>query len=134
MPDPNFRLFNPPTLHAVRGYSHIAEVTGGKIVYISGQIALDPSGNLVGADDLRAQTEQVFANLKLALEAVGADFRHVAKFTFFVVDASQMQAIRDVRDRYIDTANPPASSAFEVRRLVRDDLLIEVEAVAVVPA
>lgn len=133
MSDAPLRLFNPPTLHAPRGYAHIAEVTGGRIVYISGQIALNPDGQLVGAGDLRAQAEQVFANLKLALAAVGADFRHVAKLTYFLVDAAQMPVVREVRDRYLDPANPPASSAVEVRRLVREDLLLEIEAVAVIP-
>lgn len=134
MPPHGIRFVNPPTLPPPRGYSHVAEVSGGRTIYISGQIALDASGALVGAGDLRAQAEQVFANLSAALAAVGADFGHVVKLTFFVLDASQMQAVREVRDRYIDTANPPASSAVEVRRLVRDDLLIEIEAVAVVPA
>ncbi|MBI1258403.1 MAG: RidA family protein [Chloroflexi bacterium] len=128
------RMSNPATLVKPNGYSHVAEVTGGKTIYLSGQIALDASGALVGAGDMQAQAQQVFSNLKSALESVGADFSAVVKLTYFVVDIAQIPVIRDVRDQYINTQNPPASSAVEVRRLVRDDLLIEIEAVAVVPA
>jgi enamine deaminase RidA (YjgF/YER057c/UK114 family) len=78
-------FINPETVHPPFGYSHVAEVTAGRLVYIAGQVALDPAGTLVGADDIRAQTRQ-----------------------------------------------PPASTAVEVRRLFREDALIEVEAVAVI--
>ncbi len=128
-----FRFLNPPEISRPNGYSHVAEVTGGKTIYISGQIALDASGNLVGAGDMRAQAQQVFTNLQAGLAAVGANFSAVVKLTYFVVDISQMQAIRDVRDQFLNMATPPAASAVEVRRLVRPDLLLEVEAVAVIP-
>jgi enamine deaminase RidA (YjgF/YER057c/UK114 family) len=97
--------------------THVVEVTAGRPVYIAGQVALDPAGVLVGPGDIRAQARQVFDNLKAALEAVGASFVQVVKLTYYLVDATQQ---------------PPASTAVEVRRLVRDDLLIEVEAVAVI--
>jgi enamine deaminase RidA (YjgF/YER057c/UK114 family) len=132
MPD-NIRLSNPPTISTPRGYSHIAEVTGGgRIIYISGQVALDREGNLVGDGDMAAQAEQVYQNLKAALEAVGATFDNVVKMTSYIVDMSKMQVIRDVRDKYINTANPPASTAVGVTTLVHPKLLLEVEAVAVV--
>lgn len=131
--DPNVRHINPPTLPPSAGYTHIVTATGGTTVYISGQVALTPDGTLVGAGDLEAQTVQVFENLRAALAAAGATFEHVVKLTIFVLDAAQAPTIRAVRDRYINTQAPPASSAFEVRRLFRDDFLIEVEAVAVVP-
>ena len=128
------RLVDPLALARPFGYSHIAEVSGGKTIYLSGQVALDQSGNLIGPGDLRAQTQQVFANLKAALEAVGADFSAVVKLTYFLLDISQIQIVREVRDRFVNVQQPPASSAVEVRRLFRDDLLIEIEAIAVVPA
>jgi reactive intermediate/imine deaminase len=127
------RFVNPPSLPRPMGYSHIAEVLSGRTVYLSGQVALDQAGNLVGRNDLRAQTQQVFSNLKAALEAVGADFTHVAKLTFFLLDFSQISIVREIRDQFVNTQNPPASSAVEVRRLFRDDVLIEVEAIAVIP-
>ena len=134
MTEPVIRFSNPPALAKPNGYSHIAEATGGKTIYLSGQIALDASGTLVGAGDMRAQAQQVFSNLKAALESVGADFSAVVKLTYFLVDIAQIPVVRTVRDQFINVQNPPASSAVEVRRLVRDDLLIEIEAVAVVPA
>ncbi len=130
---PSTRFLNPPTMPPVAGYSHIAEVRGGRLVFISGQVAIDSEGHLVGAHDVAAQARQVFTNLKKALEAVGTDFAHVVKVTFYLVDASQIGVVRQVRDEFVNRELPPASTAVEVRRLVRDDLLIEVDAVAVVP-
>ena len=132
-PPVTVRVHNPGTMHRPVGYSHVAEVTAGRLVYLSGQVALDPSGALVGKGDVRAQARQVFDNLQAALQAVGATFEQVVKLTFYLVDAAQLPAVREVRDQYVDTEHPPASTAVEVRRLVHDDLLLEVEAVAAVP-
>jgi|SRR5579859_523573 len=135
MTDPvMLRYINPSGLAAPRGYSHVVEVTGGRTIYISGQIALDEHGQIVGWDDIAAQAEQVFHNLNLALAAVGSDFRHVVKLTFFLIDISQLPAVRAVRDRYVDTSHPPASTAVEIGRLALDGLLLEVEAIASLPA
>jgi reactive intermediate/imine deaminase len=128
------RFVNPPSLPRPVGYSHVAEVSNGKTIYISGQVALDPSGTLVGPNDLRTQTHQVFTHLKAALEAVGADFNCVVKLNYYLLDISQIQIVREVRDQFVNTERPPASSAVEVRRLFRDGLLIEIDAVAVIPA
>jgi reactive intermediate/imine deaminase len=125
------RFINPDTIAPPTGYTHVVETKGSRTVYISGQIALDPQGKLVGENDMQAQAEQVFKNLQAALASVGATFADVVKFTYFIVDISQIQAIRDVRNRYINTANPPASTAVEVRQLFRPEFLLEVEAVAV---
>ncbi len=123
---------NPETIHRPFGYSHVAEVTAGRPVYIAGQVALDPAGELVGPGDIAAQTRQVFDNLQAALQTVGASFEQVVKLNYYLVDASQLPVVREVRNEYINTEQPPASTAVEVRRLFRDDILIEVEAVAVV--
>ncbi len=128
------RFLNPDTLPQPSGYTHVVESTGGRTAYISGQIALDAGGSLVGAGDMAAQAEQVFANLGAALSAVNASFEDVVKLTYYLVDISQIQAVRDVRDRYIDSARYPASTAVEVRRLVLPDLLLEIDAVAVLDA
>ncbi|WP_025688707.1 RidA family protein [Paenibacillus zanthoxyli] len=125
------RFTNPETLPPTFGYSHVVEVRNARTIYISGQVALDKSGQLVGAGDMSAQTRQVFENIRLALEAVGLFFKDVVKLTFFMTDISQMKFVREIRDQYINTQNPPASSAVEVRKLIREDLLIEIEAVAV---
>jgi reactive intermediate/imine deaminase len=118
---------------APRGYTHVVTAAGGKLVFISGQVAMDAEGNLVGEADFAAQAEQVFQNLAAALAAAGADFSHVVKFGFFITDIAQIGAAREVRDRYVRTANPPASTAVEVSRLVRPEFLVEVDAIAVVP-
>jgi enamine deaminase RidA (YjgF/YER057c/UK114 family) len=130
-----FRIFNPETIAKPTGYSHVAEVNGGKIVYIAGQVALDKSGNLVGKDDFRAQVQQVFENLKAAVEAAGGDFNSVVKLNYYCaesVDPAQITVVREVRDKYVNTANPPVSTLVFVKRLVRPEWMIEVDAVAVV--
>ncbi|HEY2979768.1 MAG TPA: RidA family protein [Anaerolineales bacterium] len=130
----SLRFINPPGMSKPTGYSHVVEASGGRTIYISGQVALDQDRNLIGKNDLRAQAQQVFANLKTALEAAGTDFDHVVKLTYFVLDASQMPIVREVRDQYLNKQSPPASTAVEVRRLVMEDWLIEVDAIAVIPA
>ena len=122
---------NPKTLSKPTGYTHVVEVTGGRTLYVSGQIALDPAGVVVGPGDLRAQTRQVFENLKSALAASGATLDDIVKITVFMTDASQIQTFREVRDQYF-TKEFPASTLVQVVRLARPELLIEVEAVAVV--
>ena len=129
---PVANFVNPDTMHRPTGYTHVVEVTAGRPVYVSGQVAIDPAGTLVGPGDVRAQARQVFENLAAALQAVGASFEQVARLTIYLVDATQLPAVREVRDQYVNTARPPASTAVEVRRLVLDDLLIEVVAVAIV--
>lgn len=131
---PLLRFLNPATLAPPAGYSHVAEVTGGRILFLSGQVPVDRSGVLVAPGDLAGQTRQVFANLKAALEAAGTDFAHVAKLTFYLTDASGIAAVRAVRDEFVDLRHPPASTAVEVRRLVREEFLLEVDAVAAAPS
>ena len=133
---PNFRLFNPDGMAVTLGYSHVAEVTGGKVIYISGQVARDASGELVGEEDFPAQVEQVFRNVKLAVEGAGGTFADVVKLNYYCVDSvaqSLLPVIREIRDEYVNTDHPPASTFVVVRRLARPEWLIELEAVAVVP-
>ncbi|WP_411350257.1 RidA family protein [Paenibacillus sp. WLX2291] len=130
---PTIAFHQPDTLPAVPGYTHIVEVTGGRTLYISGQVALDEQGQLIGKGDVIAQAEQVFRNIQLALQTAGATFEHVIKLIFFMTDITDLPRIRPVRDQYINTLRPPASSAVEVRRLVQEDWLLEIEAIAVCP-
>jgi enamine deaminase RidA (YjgF/YER057c/UK114 family) len=134
MSSPEVQFTNPSTISAPRGYTHVAVVPGGqRLVYISGQVPFDPQGNIVGVGDFRAQTQQVFANLNAALEAVGATFHHVVKFTIYVTDITQLPILRELRDTFVNTRNPPTSTAVEVRRLAHEEFMIEIEAVAVLP-
>lgn len=125
------KFINPETMPPTFGYSHVVEVTNAKrTIYISGQVAINTDGQIVGIDDLATQTRQVFENIKSALETSELKFNDVVKLTF-LTDISQMAIVRNIRDQYIDTNNPPASSAVEVRKLINDNLLIEIEAIAV---
>ena len=125
------QLLTPATMPKSVGYSQIATVSGGAIVFISGQVALDNSGSVVGKDDFRTQAEQVFRNLRAAMEAVGGNFSDVVKLNYYLVDLSHLPELRDVRDKYITVSNPPTSTAVQVTRLFRPEFLVEVEAVAV---
>jgi enamine deaminase RidA (YjgF/YER057c/UK114 family) len=128
--EPNLRFSNPPEPATPPGYTHVVEATGGRAIYIAGQVARNRSGDVVGPGDMAAQTRQVFENLKAALESVGAGFGDVVKLNYYLTDISQIGAVREVRDEYLDTQRPPASTVVEVRRLVQEEFLIEVEAVA----
>jgi len=125
----NMRFMNPPAIAKPGGYSHVVEITGpGRIVYIAGQLGLKPDGTMAG--DFRAQAAQAFENLKAALAAVGAGFDDVVKLNNYLVDiASNLPAYREVRDKYVNTAQPPASTTIGVPALARADALYEVEAV-----
>jgi reactive intermediate/imine deaminase len=129
------RYLNPSALPTPPGYTHVVEVpAGSRLLYLSGQLPLDSTGALVGGTDFRAQAHQVFKNLRAGLAAAGAGFTDVVKLNFYVLDMKQLRVLREVRDAYLDTSAPPASSLVEVRRLPRDDVLLEIEAVAVVPS
>jgi len=118
---PSVRFIKSETLPPSPGYSQAVEIRPGtRIVYIAGQVALDRSGKLVGEGDLRAQAVQTFENLKATLQASGAGFENVVKLNSYFVDISQLAPFREVRDRYINLANPPASTAVEVKRLFRE--------------
>ncbi|WP_395107145.1 RidA family protein [Actinomadura sp. SCN-SB] len=124
----------PPELAPGPGYSHVVTADPPhRLVVISGQIALDSSGELVGPGDLAAQTRQVFTNLRHALAAAGAGWEHVLKLSYFVRDVTQVPLVRAVRDEFLPDGVRPASTLVEVSALFRDDLLIEVEALAAVP-
>jgi len=113
------------------GYSHV--VTGpGQWVAIAGQVALDADGNFVGVGDPAAQARQVFANLDACLKAAGATFADVVKLNFYVTDIAYLPAIRAARDEYVDTTNPPASTAVQVVALFKPEAMLEIEAYAVV--
>lgn len=130
----HLQFINPPGLSTPPGFTQVVGVTGGRTIYLSGQVAVDQTFHIVSKGDFRAQAEQIFENLKTALEAVGADFTHVVKLNYYLVDMMHLPLLRGVRDRYVNTAHPPASTAVEVRKLALDDLLLEIEAIASLPA
>jgi len=132
---PVHRFVNPSSIAKPGGYTHVVEATTpGRIIYIAGQLGLDSANRIVGTPgDFRAQAEQVFVNLKNALEAVGAGFEHVVKLNNYFIDVAHLPVFREVRDRYVDTSAPPASTAVAITALARSGALLEVEAIAMVP-
>jgi enamine deaminase RidA (YjgF/YER057c/UK114 family) len=126
-------IFSPATLPPPVGYSHIAKVNKGTMIYLAGQVSSDASGKLVGEGDFGAQAEQVFKNLKIAVEAAGGVMADIVKMNIYLVaEVSQddVPKLRAVRDRYVNTAKPPASTLVVVSRLARPGWLVEIEAVA----
>lgn len=132
-PQDAVRFVKSENLPPSPGYSQAVEIRRGRIIYVAGQVALDRSGKVVGEGDMRTQAQQTFENLKAALEESGAKFENVVKLNYYFSDITQIAVVREVRDKFINAANPPASTAVEVKRLFREPFLIEVEAVAVVP-
>ena len=129
------KLVNPATVAAPKGYSHAAEIDLGtcKMLIISGQVAFDSEGHLVGPGDYEKQTEQVFLNIKHIIESAGGTMDNLVKIGIYTCDVGQIQAIRTARDKFINTKTPPASTLVEVSKLFRDDVLVEIEATAVIP-
>lgn len=125
---------NPPGILTPRGYTHVVSVAGGRTVYISGQISANAKGEVVGKGDIKAQTAQVFENLKVALGAAGAGAKDVVKITMFVVNLKpeDLPAIRGVRDAFFAGLEPPASTLVGVTALAGPDWLIEIEAIAAI--
>jgi enamine deaminase RidA (YjgF/YER057c/UK114 family) len=113
----------------------VVEITGpGRIVYVAGQLGLEPNGKMAGgAGDFRAQAVQAFENVKAALAAVGGTFEHVVKINNYLIDMRHLPIFREVRDAYVNTKAPPASTTVAISKLAREDALFEVEAVAVLP-
>jgi enamine deaminase RidA (YjgF/YER057c/UK114 family) len=127
------RFINPQALGRPPGYTHVVEVTApGRIVYIAGQLGVDRDGKVVG--DFRRQAVQTFENLKTALAAVGAQFWHVVKLNNYLVDRAHLPTFREVRDSYLAENDRPASTTIAISGLAREGALIEIEAVAVLPA
>ena len=129
-------FLNPAGLPVLPGFSQVVTATEGKIVFISGQVALDANNEVVGKGDLRAQVAQTFENLKGALAAVGATFDDVLKTNTYIVNYTpdMIGVVREVRSQYLPQEKPPASTLIGVQALVLEDLLIEIEAFALLKA
>jgi reactive intermediate/imine deaminase len=125
------RFLSPDTLSPPFGYSHVVDAPASRVVFVSGQVPLDAAGKLVGEGDFAAQVRQVFENLTAALAAADATWDDVVKLNYFVRDVGEVASLRAIRDEYVNTDRPPASTLVEVSRLFRDEVLVEIEAVAV---
>jgi 2-iminobutanoate/2-iminopropanoate deaminase len=112
-------------------FSSGVEAPAGRTIYVSGQVSLDTAGNVVGEGDIELQTETVLEHVKTVVEEAGGDMQDVVKVTVFITDMGLYDRIHEVRRRYFE-APYPASSMVEVSALIDPQLLIEIEAVAVV--
>jgi len=130
MDDATPQFLSPDTLPEPPGYSHVVSARPARVVWTAGQVAMHADGTPAPPGDWEAQTRLCFENLGRALAAAGAAWADVVKLTYFVVDVTALETVRAVRDEFVDTERPPASSLVQVAGLFRADLLIEVEAVA----
>jgi enamine deaminase RidA (YjgF/YER057c/UK114 family) len=121
----------PDGLPVPNGFSQAVEFDG-KLVAVSGQVAYDADGKVVCPGDAEGQTRQVFANLRIALAAAGAGLEHVVKFTFYLTDRADLEAVRRVRNEVIDPSAAPASTLVIVSGLVDPALRVEIDALAAV--
>lgn len=132
----HIRHLNPTTLAKPPGYTYVVEATGpGRTVYLAGQLGLDLDNNLVGQPgDFRAQCAQAFENLRLALASAGATFNDVVKINNYLTDISHIGIFREVRDSFLNTKAPPASTTVAIAALARPGALFEIEAIAALGA
>ncbi len=126
-----FEHIQPDGIFSNPSYTHVVTTARARTVYVSGQVSMDATGAMVAEGDLAGQTEQVFANLAIALAAAGATFADVVKLTTYVVDytPAARPLIAAVRSRYFPTS-PPASTLVGVSALALPGWLIEIEAIA----
>jgi 2-iminobutanoate/2-iminopropanoate deaminase len=120
----------PGMAEPISHFTHV--VRAGQLVFVSGCVASDEQGRTVGGSDVVAQARQVHENLKKCLAAAGATFADVCKVTVFLKNVTDREKVNTVRKEYFG-ASRPASTLVEISRLVRDDLLLEIECVAVLP-
>lgn len=128
------RASNPKTVAPpLKGYySNAVRVSSGPLLFVSGQIALDKAGKLVGKGDLRAQAVQVLENIRLILKAHRAAMADIVQVTVYVTDMRAFHEIADIRMRYFPK-DGPASAIVEVAKLALPEVMIEIAAVATVP-
>lgn len=126
-----FSTIATPEAKPVANYKMGTRLEGGRLLYISGQVAWDTSGNIVGKGDVRAQARQTFANLRGVLQAAGADFDNLMKITTYITRIEDFPAVAAARGEVFQ-GELPASTLIVVKSLFHPDFLIEVEGVAAV--
>ena len=126
-----FSTITAPEAKPVANYRMATRHEGGQLLYISGQVARDTDGNVVGKGDMRTQARQVFQNLRQVLQAAGGDFKDLMKITTYITNIADFPAVAEVRGE-IFQGELPASTLFLVKSLFKPDFLIEVEGMAAV--
>ena len=125
------QIINPTTMAKPTGYSYAVKKTGTPL-FISGQVALDGQGKVVGEGDAAVQVEQVFQNLRTVVEAAGGSMDDIVKLNIYVTDAAYRPAIAAARQRHFKEGQYPASTYVVITALAVPQLLVEVEAVAMI--
>jgi enamine deaminase RidA (YjgF/YER057c/UK114 family) len=125
------KVIQPDTVHDTTIYSYSHATRMGDLIFVAGQVSIDRDGNLVGEGDVRAQTEQVFANLEAVLKAAGSHLGNVGKLTVFTTKLEYRPIIHEIRTKvFANSGILPASTLAVVTSLARPEWLVEVEAVA----
>jgi enamine deaminase RidA (YjgF/YER057c/UK114 family) len=118
-------------------YSQAVTVRPGRLMFIAGQVAIDEEGNLVGKGDFPAQVRQVFHNLEQILASAGASFQNVVQFTTYLVRSQDVEELiatrREIYERGYPSGDYPPNTLLIIDRLVREEFLLEVEAIAALP-
>ena len=127
------QAINPPSLPPAHGYSHVVIAPPGRLVSISGQVAIDNTGKVVGEGNFMAQCVQVFENIRGALQSTGLTFADVVRTDMFVTDLGHLSALRECRGRYLPGEGQPTSILLKVDALFRPELMLEVAVEAVLP-
>jgi len=122
----------PPKSKAIGPYSQGVKIKPGTLVFISGQVAEDEKGNVVGKGDIHAQAKQVMENLKGMVEAAGGSLNDIVKLTILLTDMKYYDVVAKARYEYFKR-DFPAATLFEVKSLAKKDWLLEIEAIAVIP-
>jgi len=126
-----FSTITTPDAKPVANYKLATRLDGGRLLYISGQVAWDASGNIVGKGDVRAQARQTFENLRGVLQAAGGDLSSLMKITTYITKIEDFPAVAEARST-VFSGELPASTLIVVKSLFHPDFLIEVEGVAAV--
>jgi enamine deaminase RidA (YjgF/YER057c/UK114 family) len=125
------QIINPSPMASPTGYSHVARKSGTP-VFISGQVALDGGGNVVGKGDPAAQAAQIFANLRTVVEAAGGTMDDIVKLNVYALDVGYRPVIAEARAAAFPDGQFPASTFVVISGLAAPDFLIEIEAVAMI--
>ncbi|WP_208644930.1 RidA family protein [Mucilaginibacter kameinonensis] len=116
------------------GYTQYVEIDLGSatMIIMSGQVAIDAEGNTVGKGNFEQQAEFIFSSIKKIVEKAGGSINNVIKLNNYLTDISNLTLFKNVRDRYVNTSQPPASTTVEISRFIREDLLLEIEVIAMI--
>jgi len=126
------KIINPKNVHRRPNYNQGILVDGGKLLFIAGQTAVDAKGNFVGKGDIEAQARQVYENMKAVLDDAGGSFDDIVKTTIYITDIKHREGLHKIRKQYF-TGDQATSTLLIIKGLAREEFLMEVEAIAVIP-